>query len=103
MRPSAEDDACREPTFLSSRSWTVPGGPYPWLRLIFEAPEMDWFHSAYSLRRDHSFRANSGPVILFRSGNVEAMIASDAASPPRMVAQYAIPGNRNAMPAWEWR
>ena len=54
-------------------------------------------------RRAHSFRATSGPVIRLRSGNVEAMIASEAASPPRTVAQYAIPGMRNAMPTWEWR
>ena len=51
----------------------------------------------------HSFRATSGPVIRFRSGNVEAMIASDAASPPRTVAQYAIPGIRNATSTCEWR
>jgi CHAD domain-containing protein len=51
----------------------------------------------------HSFRATSGPVILFRSGNVEAMIASEPASPPTTVAQYAIPGMLNAMPTWEWR
>ena len=37
--------------------------------------------------RSQSFRATSGPVIRLRSGNVEAMIASDAASPPRTVAQ----------------
>ena len=37
--------------------------------------------------RIQSFRATSGPVIRLRSGNVEAMIASDAASPPRTVAQ----------------
>ena len=55
------------------------------------------------VRRLHSFRATSGPVIRLRSGNVEAMIASEAASPPRTVAQYAIPGMLNAMPTWEWR
>ena len=48
-----------------------------------------------------SFRATSGPVILLRSGNVEAMTASDAASPPNTVAQYAIPGIRKAMPTCE--
>jgi hypothetical protein len=46
----------------------------------------------------HSFRATSGPVIRFRSGNVEAMIASEAASPPITVAQYATPGSSNPMP-----
>jgi hypothetical protein len=51
----------------------------------------------------HSFLATSGPVIRFRIGKVEAMIASDAASPPTTVAQYAIPGMLNAMPTWEWR
>ena len=55
------------------------------------------------VRSVHSFRATSGPVIRLRSGNVEAMIASEAASPPRTVAQYAIPGIRNAMPTWELR
>jgi hypothetical protein len=35
----------------------------------------------------HSFRATSGPVIRLKSGNVEAMIASDAASPQMTVAQ----------------
>jgi NAD(P)-dependent dehydrogenase (short-subunit alcohol dehydrogenase family) len=43
--------------------------------------------STLSVRCSHSFRATSGPVIRFRSGNVEAMIASEAASPPRTVAQ----------------
>jgi len=57
----------------------------------------------YAVRCDQSFRATSGPVIRLRSGNVEAMIASDAASPPKTVAQYAIPGVLNAMPTWEWR
>jgi hypothetical protein len=51
----------------------------------------------------HSFRATSGPVIRLRSGNVEAMIASEATSPPATVAQYVIPGMLNAMPTWEWR
>jgi putative hydrolase of the HAD superfamily len=55
------------------------------------------------VRRVHSFRATSGPVIRLRSGNVEAMIASEAASPPRTVAQYAIPGILNAMSTCEWR
>jgi hypothetical protein len=50
-----------------------------------------------------SFRATSGPVIRLMSGNVEAMIASDAARPPSTVAQYAIPGMRNAMSTCEWR
>src|ERR1700735_88051 len=50
-----------------------------------------------------SFLATSGPVIRLRSGNVEAMIATDATSPPVTVAQYAIPGIRNAMSTWEWR
>jgi hypothetical protein len=49
----------------------------------------------------HSFLATSGPVIRFRIGKVEAMIASEAASPPTTVAQYAIPGMLNAMPTWE--
>src|SRR5579863_4360718 len=35
----------------------------------------------------HSFLATSGPVIRLRSGKVEAMMASDAASPPSTVAQ----------------
>src|ERR1019366_1792624 len=51
----------------------------------------------------HSFRATSGPVIRLRSGNVEAMIASEATSPPTTVAQYVIPGMLNAMPTWERR
>jgi hypothetical protein len=51
----------------------------------------------------HSFRATSGPVIRFRSGNVEAMIASEATSPAATVAQYVIPGMLNAMPTCEWR
>jgi hypothetical protein len=34
-----------------------------------------------------SFRATSGPVIRLSSGNVEAMMASEAASPPSTVAQ----------------
>src|SRR5258707_15068155 len=59
--------------------------------------------TTHAVRRSHSFRATSGPVIRLRSGNVEAMIASDAASPPRTVAQYAIPGIRNAMSTWELR
>jgi hypothetical protein len=49
----------------------------------------------------HSFRATSGPVIRLRSGNVEAMIASETASPPATVAQNVIPGMLNAMPTWE--
>ena len=53
--------------------------------------------------RGYSFLATSGPVMRLRSGNVEAMIASEAASPPMTVAQYAIPGMLNAMPTWEWR
>jgi hypothetical protein len=53
--------------------------------------------------RGHSFLATSGPVMRLRSGNVEAMIASEAASPPMTVAQYAIPGMLNAMPTREWR
>ena len=36
---------------------------------------------------DHSFRATSGPVIRSRMGNVAAMIAIDAASPPITVVQ----------------
>ena len=44
--------------------------------------------SGTSARHVHSFRATSGPVIRLRSGNVEAMIASEAASPPTTVAQY---------------
>ena len=51
----------------------------------------------------HSFRATSGPVIRVRRGNVEAMIASDATSPPTTVTQYVIPGIRNAMSTCEWR
>ncbi len=51
----------------------------------------------------HSFLATSGPVIRFRIGKVEAMIASEAASPPITVAQYAIPGMLNAIPTWECR
>ena len=35
----------------------------------------------------HSFRATSGPVIRSISGNVAAMIVSDAASPPTTVDQ----------------
>jgi hypothetical protein len=54
-------------------------------------------------QRGQSFRATSGPVIRLRRGNVAAMIASEAASPPTTVAQYAIPGMLNAMPTWEWR
>jgi hypothetical protein len=46
----------------------------------------------------HSFRATSGPVMRLMSGNDEAMMASEAASPPKTVAQYAIPGRLNAMP-----
>ena len=40
-----------------------------------------------AVRCNQSFRATSGPVIRSRSGNVEAIIASDTASPPRTVAQ----------------
>ncbi len=40
-----------------------------------------------TMRRRHSFRACSGPVIRSRSGKVEAMIASEQATPPRTVAQ----------------
>jgi hypothetical protein len=40
-------------------------------------------------------------VIRLRSGNVEAMIASEATSPPTTVAQYVIPGMLNAMLTWE--
>jgi hypothetical protein len=46
----------------------------------------------------HSFRATSGPVMRLSRGNVEAMMASEAASPPTTVAQYATPGVLNAMP-----
>ncbi len=52
---------------------------------------------------DYSFRATSGPVIRSSSGNVEAMIASDAASPPRTVAPYAMPGRRNVISVCECR
>ena len=38
-------------------------------------------------RCDYSFRATSGPVIRSRMGNVAAMIAIDAASPPITVVQ----------------
>ena len=51
----------------------------------------------------HSFLATSGPVMRLRSGNVEAMIASETASPARTVAQYPMPGMLNAMPTWECR
>ena len=51
--------------------------------------------------RVHSFRATSGPVIRVRRGNVEAMIASEAARPPRTVAQYRDPRDPNTMPTWE--
>ena len=38
-----------------------------------------------------------------RSGKVEAMIVSEAQSPPMTVAQYQIPGARNAICTWECR
>ena len=59
--------------------------------------------SSFASSFRQSFRATSGPVIRLRSGNVEAMIASEAASPPMTVAQYAIPGMRNAISTWELR
>ena len=87
------------PTAIGPRSanwltWVPPDRPPP-ERLPPRAGRMDAV--------PHSFRATSGPVIRLRSGNVEAMIASEAASPPATVAQYAIPGMLNAMPTWEWR
>ena len=39
---------------------------------------------------DHPFRATSGPVIRSRMGNVAAMIAIEAASPPITVAHRRI-------------
>jgi hypothetical protein len=45
----------------------------------------------------HAFLAVSGPVMRLMIGNVEAMIASEAASPPMTVTQYPIPGSLNAM------
>jgi hypothetical protein len=45
------------------------------------------FPDTVATARHQSFRATSGPVIRFSSGNVEAMIASDATSPARTVAQ----------------
>jgi hypothetical protein len=49
----------------------------------------------------HSILAISGPVIRLTSGIVKAMIASDAAILTRTIAQYAIPGIRNAMATWK--
>jgi hypothetical protein len=36
-------------------------------------------------------------------GNIDTMIANEAAIPPKTVAQYPIPGRLNAMSTWECR
>lgn len=53
---------------------------------------------------DQSFRATSGPVIRFRSWNVEAVIASEATRPPNTGGSATFSSGVSSGPSWpDWK